>query len=627
MALGHHLNPSVSQHISNRAIHTRRLSATALGILMLLSFTKVQAQENTDLSLEGGCPAPSTIQPLIHMSITDAFDWMDSLGFSMGDLSDTIYDTVDYFPLRYRRSIFYDRNQHNTQILLMESLDGLSNYVEYTRVPRGECNMEMVLEQERFIYNKARSSYIGSLPYYDRVERYEVHLLQGNDIRMSCKYIDEIQSYVESLKTKARDTVNNIIQRALALAEEDRFAEAYSLIDSMRGYYPPMDKDLSDCQQQVTSKQEQMLATRLDGAIELLEYNTAIALCDSLLAINPENKAVQHKLDLLKAQLDKSSRHFQEMSSEAFDSVLMQLERIINSDIRRYQYTEPQQLTVNFRIYTDRTNESGGQVELKHDKASRKEAKLDKERQIFLQNAIDNLAASPLIQPVKENGIFVITQDDLSANVRWYYSTMELNGGELDPDHILTRFVDTIDRQFFYHERPSKHDLNPDGSVKMVQVPALPTKRVYSFLLTQKEQEEQTYSDIALLDFTTALGDSWLPSILIPGLGTYRQEARGDVVSRALPFYLCLGVSAAGFLWQKNSSDAFSEEDSWAKQNIGNIIGLAGATISGTIYLTDLIQGIGNSFKNAKRSRELRRRLKDGPIMLQSQDVKIIIQQ
>ena len=127
------------------------------------------------------------------------------------------------------------------------------------------------------------------------------------------------------------------------------------------------------------------------------------------------------------------------------------------------------------------------------------------------------------------------------------------------------------------------------------------------------------------------MGDSWLPSLLIPGLGTYHQEARYDVVSRALPFYLFGGIGIAGLWWEHhckvnniprtNASDNDGLFIYW--KNSGYIVGGLGLFVAGSIYITDLVGGIKNSINNAKRSKALRQRLKESAIILQTQDVII----
>ena len=594
-----------------------------------LMSTPCMGQSDTDNN-SGECMSPSTLLSLLHLPFGEAFDRLDSMGFNLGDLgdlSDTIYDTIDYFTIAYQRSIFFNRNNKGCYVLFMESLDGLSNYIEYSLTPRGTCNISAEFNSRNYVYNKERSSYSGTIPINGQIEKFEIVVRQDYSLWMQCKRTDDIPEFVGRRRDSAKTVINNATTRAMKMADAEQFGAAYAILDSLRGSYPPMDIVLDQCRERITQQREQMYEYRLSGAVELMEYSTAVMLCDTILSINPKNEKVRHTQELLYAQLGQKSQHFHLLRPENFDSIQAQLGRIANTYIRRHVSTDYQQMKLDFRIYTNKTNESGGQIELTRDVVSRRTMQQEKESQEMLQRAVDNVATSPLIQPVVENGIYVITQDDLSADVRWNYSTIVLNGDEAKGEGLLCKYVDSVERMFFYHKRPSKTELNADGSVKMVTVHALPTRRVYTFCITQKESYGQTYSDISLIDFETARGNSWMPSLLVPGLGTYLQDARGDVVSRALPFYLFLGISAGGFIYHNQKGGEVEADATWAQQNVGKIVGFCAASVSTAIYFTDLFEAIGNCFKNTKRSKALRKRLKEGDITLQLQDVPIKLQQ
>lgn len=607
----------------------REISIYALVLLLFgLCASPCYGQKGgNDGNPESDCLSPSTLLSFVHLSFSEAFDRLDSMGFNLGDLgdqADTLYDTIDYFTVSYQKSIFFSRNNKGCYILFMESLDGLGNIIEYTLTPKGTCNVLAELSSSNYIYNKEKSSYSGTIPMNGQVEKFEIAVKQDYALWMRCMRTDDVPDFISRKKDTARAVIKRTVNRALQLSDAERFVQAYAALDSMRDYYPPMNEDLDKCRERITKQREQMYSYRLSGAVELMDYPAAIALCDTILTINPKNEKVRHTRELIYAQLGQKSQHFQAMCPEQYDSIRTQLERIINTDIRSHQSTSSQQIKMNFRIYTNKTNESGGQIELVQGEQQRKAAQQNKARQEMLQRAIDNVAASPLIQPVMDNGIYVITQDDMETDVSWSTSTIRINSDEAKGQPLLDKYVDTIERMFFYHKKPSRTELNEDGSVKMVSIPSLPTKKIYTFSVTLKESYNQTYSDISLVGFETARGGSWLPSLLLPGLGTYMQEARGDVISRALPFFLFAGISAAGYIYQQNKGGENAGEDAnWGQQNVGNIVFLTAGGISAAIYFNDLFEAIGNTFKNTKRSKSIRKRLKEGPLELQMQDVPV----
>ena len=80
-----------------------------------------------------------------------------------------------------------------------------------------------------------------------------------------------------------------------------------------------------------------------------------------------------------------------------------------------------------------------------------------------------------------------------------------------------------------------------------------------------------------------------------------------------------------GFIYQNHNSGVYREDATWGQQNVGRIVGYSAAGISTAIYFTDLFEAIGTCFKNAKRSKSLRKKLKqDHYIKCLEQDVPII---
>ena len=580
----------------------------------------------------GECLSSATLLSFLHLSFGEAFDRLDSMDFKLGDLGDLspmVYDTIEYFTLAYKQSIFFNKYNKGCYIIFKESMDGLGNIIEYSLTPKGTCNVVAELNSHNYVYNKERSSYGGSRPINGRIERFEIVVRQDYSLWMKCMRTDDIPEFISRKRDTAKATIARTTQQALDLAADERFSEAYALLDTMLGYYPPLDVDLEKCRESITKQREEMYEYRLSGAVELMDYPLAIRLCDTILSINPNNSKVQHIKELIYAQLSQQSQHYKMLRPNSFDSIHAQLSEIVNTYIRQHPSADDryyQQLKMQFHLYTNRTNESKGIVELKSEVSSPRLARQEKERQDLLQQAIDSVAASPLIQPIVDNGIYVIAQDSLSTDVKWIRSILTIDGDEVrDTAWLVKKYIDSIERAYFYHAKNPAWDRTSDGKVKVAYVPALPTKRVYTFSLTQKECFGDTCSDIYLTGFETTTADSWMPSLLIPGLGTYMQNARGDVSSRAIPFFLFAGISIGGFIYQNHSPEANQEGATWGQQNVGRIVGFSAAGISTAIYFTDLFEAIGNCFKNAKRSKTLRKKMReDGFITCQEKDIPVV---
>ncbi len=628
------VSPSLSNAQSKESKEKKSINANAE------STETATANNSSCLSLD-------VLQSLVHLPIMDVFDVLGEYGYTIGSVTDTIYDTVESFILKYQRTAFYNRTATSAQsfdpsqesnhtpsqasVVLMESLDGLSNYVIHIVEPKGNCNPLQELAQHNYVLNKERSSFQGSYLHEGTIEQFEIVLNEDTNVWLSCQYIGELNQYIDQKKTAVYKVINNAIALARTLTKDYFFDSAFTTIDTLMGYYKPADDTLLSCRKFVEEQRNKYYTSRMNQAIANVNYILAAELCDTLLSFNPANAEELKKTHaLLTAQLDHKVASFKSFCPEVYDSIRIKLQQIFNQDIRENLYFEPQELSVSFTFRTNKENESRGHFDLSHKGANSKSAKADLKRVFYLNEKIDSLAKSPLIRPIRENNIFVITEDNISTTAMWNYSTLTINGSTQRDSSLLSRFIDTIENHYFLKEIISKKELNEDGSYKVTKVRRLPTKRIYTFGITQKEANNQTVSDIYLVDFETALGDSWLPSLLVPGLGTRNQEARYDVASRAIPFYLFGGLGIAGLWWEHhckvNGIQRFDPRNNndgtfiyW--KNSGYFVGSLGLFVAGTIYITDIVGGIKNSINNAKRTKDLRKRLKESAIVLQTQDV------
>ena len=575
------------------------------------------------------CLSSTTLLSFLNLSSSEAFDRLDSMDFGLGDLgdmSDMVYDTIDYFALTYKRSIFFNKKNKGCYIILLESMDGLSNIVEYSITPKGVCNIVADLNSHNYLYNKDRSSYSGSVLINGQMGKVEIVVRQDYSLWVKCMRTDDVQEFIQRKMDTAKAVIATTTEQAISMAKEEQFEEAYALLDKMKDFYPPLNGELEKCGKSITKQREAVYEYRLSGLVELEDYPSAIRLCDTILSINPNNSKVTHIRELIYAQLSRQTQHYYLFRPESYGKIKAQLSSIVNSYVRQNPSADNQRLRMGFRLHTNKANESFGNIGIEQEGSSKRLTSREKERQNLLQQAVDSMASSPLIQPIVDNGIYIITHDSLSMEVSWKYSTYKIDGNETrDTALLVKKYIDSIEKEFFYHAKISEWERTPNGNEKVTFIPELPTKRIYTFSLTRKESCGKIFSDVYLIDFETTEADSWMPSLLIPGLGTYMQNAREDVISRAIPFFLFAGISIGGFIYQNHNSGVYREDATWGQQNVGRIVGYSAAGISTAIYFTDLFEAIGTCFKNAKRSKSLRKKLKqDHYIKCLEQDVPII---
>ena len=218
--------------------------AGLLLVMTLLPGNRTHAQESKKNS---PCISVETLETMLHLPISDVFDIMAEKDYQMGSITDTITDTVDNFPLRYMRTGFYHFSKSgNIEVLLMESLDGLSNYVQFSMKHKGECDFISDLLNHAYTLNSVKSVFVGTKPVKGRIERYECKVLQDQDTSLwvQLKNVDEITKYITPQKKAAVDRVKKAMARADVLRNAGKFAEAFSTLDSVMDYYPPMNDSI-----------------------------------------------------------------------------------------------------------------------------------------------------------------------------------------------------------------------------------------------------------------------------------------------------------------------------------------------------------------------------------------------
>lgn len=614
-------------------MHIKAMNWKVLLIIVAgMTVGKMNAQTVDTVRTSDGCVSYDILQSLTTMSVLDAMDVLGGHGYYIGSISDTIVDSLNYFPLRYKRTGFYNHNYHGAEILIMESLDGLSNYLEYTLNPRGKCNIMQELVGNNYGYNKNNSTFTGTILRNGVSERFEFVVRQDTALWLRCKNTGEIEDYVKNQKKEKYRIYNEAITFCDKCVREGRYEEALGKLDSLKGLYLPLEDSIAIQRKTIVNQRNALYQSRLNMALNELKYDKAMLYCDTLIGFAPENLAeIQETKRLLVAHSGQGSVSYKMRFPALYDSLCRELQAVVNSDIRKYFGSDKQEIRLQFQIHTDDKNESFGKVMLYHEGHDSKLTKTIASRNEIMQASVDSIASSGLIKPYKENNVYLRMDESIAANIKWNLYKIRVDADEMRDSAILS-YVDKVDRAYMYKTKKT-NQVNEDGTVKEIQVPRLPTKRIYTFGWINKqvgEGDEGTKNrDLLLLDFKTSSAFSWMPSLIVPGVGTYIQRARTNIVSRALPFFLFAGLSTFGFIWENkvdhprydmNLSD---NTNPLYIKNFGNYLGYFGLGIAGTIYLNELIEGIGNSIKNLNRSKELRKRLAESPIMIDLQDAEI----
>ena len=146
-----------------------------------------------------------------------------------------------------------------------------------------------------------------------------------------------------------------------------------------------------------------------------------------------------------------------------------------------------------------------------------------------------------------------------------------------------------------------------------------------------KKINNHIYKDISLTDYKIAGGPSnALYSLIIPGLGTKKVTYGKKGSKRMKNFFIWAAVATSVKLisnsFYTDYLNATSQEDmdqNYKNATTYNYIYVGSLSICGTICITDFFSALSKGTKNKKKSKRLRDELKNGPVTISNNKIKI----
>ena len=610
-------------------------------ILLTLTFWESKAQNDTltDRVLTNRCFSVEELEQLLHMPFREAYDMLDSKGYQMGFFFDKAsgeyHDTIDGIVLTYSRMAFNDISDRKSAFWLYTSKDGLSNIVEWERSLPGSCTLFPLFHQKGYVYDRSNQIFHGSGIHNGALEHYEVQYFEDSLLlHMTMKNIREIDTFVTRRREAHEAEMLAKVEEVHLMALTDRYLPALSLLNSLKGNGHRVDSAVAVMRGYVLDQAEAYYFAKLDMVVNNSgDVNTGIQYCDTLLLFTRAQDSVRDIRTILQKQSDGAVNHYSELYPREYQELVKKLEKIVNDELSQNPLNDEQRLTMTFNILTRKENESSGKIRVGLSSMTfRNTAEPQNIRERKLQQSIDDLAHSGLIKPVRQHGIFLPTQDRLSADIRWKYYTMQVFDECNSSNQQLASAVKYIDDHFFSSFDTTRTSLSQqDGDIRVTGRVRKPTKRNYTFVINEKKMGDTYYTDISLTKFTTTGLLSWTPSLILPGLGTKKQGITASVGARAIPFFLCAALAVTGFVWENNGGKQVERttfEDGgaarpWHYKDFGYYVGYGAGAIAATIYINELVEGISCSIRNLHRSKELRKRLKNGPVIVQIEKVSL----
>ena len=572
---------------------------------------------------------------MVNMNTVDDFDSIRNLlynkGYKWSGDTSSYQCSSNGIKLTYHSDDRYYDNEHwdYPSIMIFKSNDGLSNIVR-VNIYKSGCSHSMRQDFDDNQYHPSGGGkiYHGLSTFEGKRNEYEVEYYEDSILmRLTIRNIEEVNEYIKNTVGAKEKVILDKISRANELCNAKMFNEAYSAIDSAMGIYTPMDTMLYNVRLQIRSKQVNILYAKLIDAVNVREnIAEGISVCDEILTIDRQNDTIIELRDILIGSTKKDFLPYSKLNPTGYNITVASLESLINAEIKKGQSALKHVLTLDFKFSTGQYNQTSGRMELEIFQADGY-TPIDKSsistQNDRLRRYVNSIATSPIIKPVLQYGLSINTEENLSYNMEWKCTdkiVKMIKGKKITSNNNLIPYIDSINCEYLRNISPkTKKD-------------TLPYKVVYTVTQWDKHCNGTAMTDLRVTSIKTSNKFSWMPSLVVPGLGTYTQGYHSSVIARALPFALFTGLAITGLVYENGKGKEIDRtawgsgnNRFWENKNFGYILGYTSLTIAATLYINDLIESIIATSRNLKRTQRLRDAFEksDNLIDLQTQEIKL----
>ncbi|MBP5542333.1 MAG: hypothetical protein J6X88_11910 [Bacteroidales bacterium] len=606
-----------------------RRSLAILVIVLLLSMG-VAAQTDNTAPLGVDPTAELSVSDIVHMSdatFTDIIEFMIQKGYRAIGKTGTTTKMVNHIKMEYTCDTFAS-DDFRWHLLVFRSRNQLGNIIEFNAPLSAELRWLRLLDDNLYgsiQYNPTHKIFKGKEHGMDY--QFIIHSDNATQIVTICA---QNQEAIDTFVDRQTRIMEGIVAEQVTLAQQEenskQYLQALIRMKAAESIFEPKRSEIVQIAKGVKERALPYYFTLLQQTVNLDNDNElGIRYCDTIEIISPGNDSVRQIKTYLTKVISGQFSRYSAICSEAYRTIAEELSHIIELEVAKQPKPKVQPLILEFSFHTDSENCSYGNLYYFIDNQPMRVQKMYTYINKQLEITVDSIARLPIIQPIQRYGINLITDEPMNATIRWNTFETIIVDTCTRKTNMYKPFVKTIDSVYF-----TAREYNPLAKEKIERT-RKPTKLVYTFSTTEKQCNGMKYIDVAMTDFHTAGYGSWLPSLIIPGLGTYLQGKHSSVISRALPFFLFGSISAAGFIWENGKGKEIERPTPqegnakflWEYKDFGYIVGWCGAAISATIYLTDIIEGISTGFRNMRITKNIRDRLKNGPILIQSDPINL----
>lgn len=505
--------------------------------------------------------------------------------------------------------------------------EGFYNFVEYNTTPScankllQEC-MEKIKEQTgdslhtfQLVFDFQDGSSIIFPEHKEGQDQYLIQCFNPSNLEQLIQ-LSKTQQEQQLLARQIKEqTILRNMSAADSLAKIDEFPAAISLLEEVYDLLPEyiftIDTKLGIIKKQYKDKKIQTYTERGQKLYEDGNYDAALEMFSKVLKEDINNLYASEQIAIITRKIEVLNQRglityaYPEVNPQNYVEFRNALEKELNTLVDN---TPDGNLKMNFSILFDTLgiNQSYYNIILFNTIAS------DKNRSI-LEGRMSHLLGLDALQPSYKEGIPVRSTADFHIELEWNSHKQQL----------------VKNRKKVINKSP--YEINPD-IVETLQSNPRMYYGTYYFQSKNKTINGKSYHDIHLTKYKTVGGEAFFYG-LFPGLGTLiATQGKEGAANMALTL-ICYGGTAAAFgLFRsydkqyKEKAETLSEEDAKSlntKREICKWSSIAGISIGGVLHLSGMIKAMVRGIQNKKASKELRQALKNEPIEISKESIKI----
>lgn len=600
-----------------------RLLRTLVFSLSLLGMTSVFAQE-TDNCL--------TLSQLRQIHLSDAYGYtalLNSNGFFAVSNESNISILWQGDTLIVNMSNWqYSRGFNNVYVNIF-SKENYHNYIEYNTTQNCVNKIKAILadslsrssikDREEIILHDGIALYFEddtlSGNGFSQQKETTISIYNPVEIKQLVLFSQHQLHSIDIEKENKKQLILTNLNQADSLVEMGEYTAAIHLLEKSHGilseYTTVIDNKLGQIKNKYKEKKIQDYTKQGDELYNMGNYSEAYHSFSKVLKEDINDRyaqeriaAIQKKIEILNYR-DKMTYSYRESNPNNFSAFAQALEDEVNNLVNKTDYGK---LRFNFSIIFDTAAINQSYYELFDFETPAKE----RNRNLF-KSRLSYLLGHPSLKPSYKEEIPIKSISMFSVALSWK-----------EYEHLVLKKKNKIINK-------SSNYLDPIIEARLLTDTLMPNGKYY-FDVKSKSINSEIIRDISLTKYKTVGGEAFFYGI-IPGLGTLIATQGKEGAACMVTSLLCYGgASAALILYnnygkeQKNKQGTLSEEEAKklnTKREICKWSSIAGFSIGGVIHLSGMIKAMVRGIQNKKASKELRKALKQEPIIISTQNINL----